>query len=82
MAVKVFHSDAKGFGLLSSIMAVGTISGALLAAGRDTPQFGSLLIGAAVFGIGCTLGAVSRLLVVFGFFGIDRCRRFDAHKHH
>ena len=25
MAVKVFHSDAKGFGLLSSIMAVGTI---------------------------------------------------------
>jgi MFS family permease len=60
MAVKVFHSDAKEFGLLSSIMAVGTISGALLAAGRDKPQFGSLLIGAAVFGIGCTLAALSR----------------------
>ena len=59
MAVKVFHSDAKGFGLLSSIMAVGTISGALLAAGRDKPQFGSLFIGAAVFGIGCTLAALS-----------------------
>ena len=51
MAVKVFHSDAKGFGLLSSIMAVGTISGALLAAGRDKPQFRSLFIGAAIFGI-------------------------------
>ena len=51
MAVKVFHSDAKGFGLLSSIMAVGTISGALLAAGRDKPRFGSLLMGAAVFGL-------------------------------
>jgi len=38
MAVNVFHSDAKGFGLLSSIMAVGTISGALLAAGRDKPS--------------------------------------------
>ena len=59
MAVKVFHADAQGFGLLSSIMAVGTISGALLAAGRDKPQFGSLLIGAAVFGIGCTLAALS-----------------------
>jgi MFS family permease len=59
MAVKVFHSDAKGFGLLSSIMAVGTISGALLAARRDKLQFGSLFIGAAVFGIGCTLAALS-----------------------
>ena len=59
MAVKVFHSDAKGFGLLSSIMAVGTISGALFAAGRDKPRFVSLFIGAAVFGIGCTLAALS-----------------------
>jgi MFS family permease len=59
MAVKVFHTDAKGFGLLSSIMAVGTISGALLAAGRDKPQFSTLLIGAAVFGVGCTLAALS-----------------------
>ncbi|HXP07929.1 MAG TPA: MFS transporter [Acidobacteriaceae bacterium] len=59
MAVKVFHSDAKGFGLLSSIMAVGTISGALLAAGRDKPHYWSLFIGAAVFGIGCTLAALS-----------------------
>jgi MFS family permease len=59
MAVKVFHADARGFGLLSSIMAVGTISGALVAAGRDKPRFGSLLIGAAVFGVGCTLAALS-----------------------
>jgi MFS family permease len=52
MAVNVIHTDAKGFGLLSSIMAVGTISGALLAAGRDKPQFGSLFIGAVVFALG------------------------------
>ena len=38
MAVKVFHTDARGFGLLSSAMAVGTISGALLA-GATRPQF-------------------------------------------
>jgi MFS family permease len=59
MAVKVFHSDARGFGLLSSIMAIGTISGALIAAGRDKPKFGSLLAGSTVFGIGCTFGALA-----------------------
>jgi MFS family permease len=58
MAVKVFHTDARGFGLLSSIMAVGTISGALLA-GATRPQFGSLLFGAGIFGIGCALGAIA-----------------------
>ena len=40
MAVNVFHTDARGFGLLSSIMAIGTISGALISAGRDRPKFG------------------------------------------
>jgi MFS family permease len=59
MAVSVFHTDARGYGLLSSIMAVGTISGALLAAGRDRPRFMSLLIGAAIFGIGCMLAAIA-----------------------
>jgi hypothetical protein len=50
MAVGVFHTDAKGFGLLSSFMALGTISGALFAASRAAPRFDTLLIGAAVFG--------------------------------
>ena len=59
MAVKVFHTDARGFGLLSSIMAVDTISGALIAAGPGKPRFGSLPMGAAVFGIGCTLAALA-----------------------
>ncbi|MDR3466010.1 MAG: MFS transporter [Xanthobacteraceae bacterium] len=57
MAVGVFHADARGFGLLSSMMAIGTVSGALIAAGRDKIGFGSLLLGAGVFGTGCTLGA-------------------------
>jgi MFS family permease len=59
MAVKVFHADARGFALLSSIMAIGTMSGALLAAGREKPNFGTLLLGTGVFGIGCTLAAFS-----------------------
>jgi MFS family permease len=59
MAVTVFHTDARGFGLLSSVMAIGTISGALLAAGRARPRFASLLLGAAMFGLGCTLAALA-----------------------
>jgi MFS family permease len=59
MAVSVFHSDARGFGLLSSIMAVGTLSGALFAAGRSRPDLTSLLTGAGVFGLGCTLAALA-----------------------
>jgi MFS family permease len=57
MAVSVFHADARGYGLLSSIMALGTMSGALLNAHRDRPRFEALLTGAGVFGIGCTLAA-------------------------
>jgi len=59
MAVRVFDTDARGYGLLSSTLAIGTIAGALIAAGRERPQFSSLLNGAAIFGIGCTLAALA-----------------------
>ncbi|MDX5932148.1 MFS transporter [Acidiphilium acidophilum] len=59
MAVTVFHADARGYGVLSSVMAVGTVAGALFGAGRREAGFGSLLAGAGVFGIGCTLAALA-----------------------
>lgn len=59
MAVGIFHTDAKGFGLLSSFMAAGTISGSLLAASRQYPGFSTLLSGATVFGLGCVLAALA-----------------------
>lgn len=59
MAVGVFHTDARGYGLLSSIMAIGTLSGTLLAAGRGRPRFASLLVGSGVFGLGCALAALA-----------------------
>jgi MFS family permease len=59
MAVGVFHTDARGFGLLSSMMAIGTMSGALLAASRERPRFNALVLGAAIFGLGCTLAALA-----------------------
>jgi hypothetical protein len=76
MAVNVFHKDARGFGLLSSIMAMGTISGALLA-GASRPQFGSLFAGAGVFWNGVRAGcSCAELLVVCGRAG--DCRRGGA----
>jgi MFS family permease len=59
MAVGVFHADARGYGLLSSIMAIGTVAGALSSARRESPRFSLLLIGAGVFGLGCTLAALA-----------------------
>jgi MFS family permease len=59
MAVGVFHADARGYGLLSSIMAIGTVAGALLAAGREKPRFRLLLIGAGAFGLACLGAAVA-----------------------
>jgi MFS family permease len=59
MAVGVFHTDARGYGLLSSIMAIGTVAGALLGAGREKPRFSLLMVGAGVFGVGCTLAAIA-----------------------
>jgi MFS family permease len=59
MAVSVFHTDARGYGLLSSFMAIGTLGGALLGAHREKPRFSLLLGGAAFFGVGCTLAALA-----------------------
>ncbi len=59
MAVKVFHTDAHGYGVLSTMMAVGTVTGALLAAGRTEPHFRNLPTGTAIFAIGCLLAALA-----------------------
>jgi MFS family permease len=59
MALKVFHADARGYGLLSSIMAIGTVAGALLGAGRRKARFVSLLLGSGLFGLSCTLAALA-----------------------
>jgi MFS family permease len=66
MSVKVFHAGASQYGLLTSVMAIGTIAGALLAAGREKPHFGLLLVGTAIFGLGCTLAALAPNAWLFG----------------
>ena len=66
MSVKVFHADAGQFGLLTSFMAVGSVTGALLAARRSKPRIALLLAGATCFGGGCALAAVMPNYFLFG----------------
>ena len=62
----VFHAGAGGYGLLASMMAIGTITGALLAAGRERPRIELLLSGAAIFALGCALAAIMPNYWLFG----------------
>jgi MFS family permease len=67
MSVTAFHAGAGGYGLLTSIMAIGTVAGALLAARRANPGMRHLLAGVTAFGVGCTLAAV---MPNYGLFGL------------
>ncbi|SFO27282.1 Predicted arabinose efflux permease, MFS family [Cohaesibacter marisflavi] len=59
MGVKLFHADAQGYGLLTTFSAIGTLMGALMAAGRESPRFETLFIGTAMFGFGCLIAAMT-----------------------
>lgn len=66
MSVTAFHAGASQYGVLSSIMACGSVAGALMAAGRDKPRLALLLGAAALFGFGCALAAVMPNYWLFG----------------
>jgi MFS family permease len=59
MASTVFHQGAGQYGLLSSIMAIGSVAGALLAARREKPRVALLAVAAGIFGIGCILAGAT-----------------------
>ena len=66
MSVKVFHIGSHEFGLLTSVMAIGSVTGALLAARRESPRLELLGIGAGLFGLGCCLAAIAPTYALFG----------------
>jgi MFS family permease len=66
MAVTVFHAGARQYGLLTSLMAIGSVTGALLAAGREKPRIALLFVGAALFGCGFALSAFMPDFWLFG----------------
>jgi MFS family permease len=66
MAVKVFHAQSHEFGVLSSMLAIGSVSGALFAARRETPRASFLLTSAGIFGAGLALAALMPTYFLFG----------------
>ena len=66
MSIGVFHAGAGQYGLLTSIMAIGSVAGALLAAKRAKPDVVLLLAAAAIFGFGCVLAAIMPNYWLFG----------------
>ncbi|WP_257556035.1 MFS transporter [Sphingobium sp. CFD-2] len=66
MAASVFRLDAGGYGLLSSVMAVGSLIGAFLTARREKPTIFVIAVGAAIFGAGYALSAAMPNAILFG----------------
>jgi MFS family permease len=66
MSVTVFHAGAGEYGLLTSMMAAGSVTGALMAAARAKPTIAVLLAGSATFGAGCALAALMPSYALFG----------------
>ena len=59
MATKVFDKGAGEFGLLGSIMAIGSLTAALLSARRKTPRLRVLLVALVGFTVAATLAAAA-----------------------
>ena len=66
MSVSVFHAGAGAYGLLSSMMAAGSVLGALMVAARPKPGVRVLMIGALIFGLGCAAAAAMPNYAAFG----------------
>jgi MFS family permease len=65
MSREVFNSGASSFGLASTMLAVGAVSGSLLAARRKRPRMRLTLIAAALFGV---LEIVSGVMPTYDLF--------------
>jgi MFS family permease len=61
-----FGLDASAFGLMNSIMAIGSVAGALLSAGRGKPRLRMIFGAAAAFGVTSGLAALAPNYFWFG----------------
>ncbi len=66
MSVRVFHRGAGDYGLLTSMMATGSVMGALLSARQAQPRFTRLVLGAATFGAGLGVAAAAPSYALYG----------------
>jgi MFS family permease len=65
MSVRVFHVGPSGFGLLTTAMAIGSVTGAFLSARRDKPRITLLLAAGLLFGAGFTAAALAPSYALF-----------------
>ncbi|RFA09571.1 MFS transporter [Subtercola boreus] len=65
MTTGTFHLDSTAFGLLSSVLAVGSVAGALLSARRERPRLRLVFASSALFGLSCLLAAFSPTYLTF-----------------
>ncbi|CAN5164916.1 MFS transporter [soil metagenome] len=86
MARIQFHEGAGVFGVLSSVLAIGSVTGALLAARREHPRLRT--IGLAAIGFGVSLGAAALMpnvvslgvtIVVVGFSALTLMTAANAY---
>ncbi len=63
-----FHRGAGEFGLLSSVMAIGSVTGALLSARQERPRMRTIFLASASFGIAA---AISALMPSFESFAVS-----------
>jgi MFS family permease len=65
MARVEFDHGAGEFGLLSSVLAIGSVTGALLSARRERPRMRIIFTAAAAFGIACAVAALMPTFLTF-----------------
>ncbi|HEX7537287.1 MAG TPA: MFS transporter [Dermatophilaceae bacterium] len=65
MATAVFHKGASAYGLLGSIMAVGSLSAALMSARRPNPRLRILLVAFAAFAVASAAAALAPSYIWF-----------------
>ncbi len=59
MSVRAFKVGASGYGLLTSVMAMGSVAGALMAARRSRPTFPLMIAAAAAFGLALGVASIA-----------------------
>jgi MFS family permease len=65
MATIEFGKGAGEFGILSSVMAIGSVTGALLSARRERPRLRVIVASAGLFGLACLVAALMPTFELF-----------------
>lgn len=60
-----FHLGAGEFGLLSSVMAIGSVTGALISARQERPRMRTIFASSFLFGVACTISAFMPTFATF-----------------